>query len=119
MSKILDGLNFTVPPSRDEIVALAHYHREKLNEAITHQETRMGDFCLAQRQRVCDFTRELNADQRAEFYQIYNHELVRIANKDRAHLEPTEAGVSIFAIVIVLAVIALILFFAFIRGTVV
>lgn len=117
MSKVLDGLNFNMPPTREEIVALAHQHREKLEDAVFHHDIRMGDFCLAQRKRVYDFTRELTPEQRKAFYDTYNDELIRIADEDQLHPAHSEGGVSIFAIVIVLAIIALILYFAFVRGT--
>lgn len=116
MTKVLDGLNFNMPPTRDEIIALAHQHREKLEDAVFHHDIRMGDFCLAQRKRVYDFTRELSPEERKAFYDIYNSELIRISDEDQLHPAHAEGGVSIFAIVVVLAIIALILYFAFVRG---
>lgn len=34
MTKTLDGLTFDMPPSADQIIALAHLHRQRLDEAI-------------------------------------------------------------------------------------
>lgn len=115
MTKILDGLNFDMPPTAEQVVALAHLHRQKLDEAIFHQEIHMGEFGLAQRKRVYDFTRELDVAQREEFYDLYNSELLRIADDDDLHPAHAEGGLSIFAVVIVLAIIALILYFAVIQ----
>ena len=117
MGRVLDGLNFNMPPTREEIVALAHQHREKLEDAVFHHDIRMGDFCLAQRKRVYDFTRELTPEQCKEFYDTYNKELMRIADEDQLHPVHVEGGVSIFSVVIVLAIIALILYYVFVRGT--
>lgn len=113
--KTLDGLNFDMPPTAEQIIALAHLHRQKLDEAIFHQEIHMGEFGLAQRKRVYDFTRELDIAQREEFYDLYNGELLRIADDDDLHPAHAEGGLSIFAVVIVLAIIALILYFAVIQ----
>jgi hypothetical protein len=38
MSRILDGLSFDMPPSAEQVIALAHLHRMKLDEAIFHNE---------------------------------------------------------------------------------
>ena len=113
--KTFDGLNFDMPPTAEQIIALAHLHRQKLDEAIFHQEIHMGEFGLAQRKRVYDFTRELDVAQREEFYDLYNGELLRIADDDDLHPAHAEGGLSIFAVVIVLAIIALILYFAVIQ----
>jgi hypothetical protein len=115
MMKTFDGLNFDMPPTAEQIIALAHLHRQKLDEAIFHQEIHMGEFGLAQRKRVYDFTRELDVAQREEFYDLYNGELLRIADDDDLHPAHAEGGLSIFAVVIVLAIIALILYFAVIQ----
>ncbi|CAM4300992.1 hypothetical protein [Acinetobacter pragensis] len=115
MSRILDGLTFDMPPTAEQVVALAHLHRQKLDEAIFHQEIHLGHFGLAQRKRVYDFTRELDPAQREDFYDMYNGELLRIADDDDLHPAQAEGGVSIFAVVIVMAIIALILYFAVIQ----
>ena len=118
MTRVLDGLNFSMPPTHEEIMVLAHQHREALEQAIFHHDIHMGDFCLAQRKRVYDFTRELDKQQRLDFYNTYNGELERIADEDQLHPAHAEKGVSIFAIILALGIIALILFFAFIRSTI-
>ena len=115
MSQIIDGLSFDSPPSENQIIALAHHHRKLLDEAIFHQEIHLGDFGLAQRKRVYDFTRELDVAQREDFYEMYNGELLRIADDDELHPAYAEGGVSIFAVIIVMAIIALILYFAVIQ----
>lgn len=115
MSRILDGLTFDYPPTMSQIVELAHQHRRNLDDAIFHQEIHLGDFGLAQRKRVYDFTRDLDKNQRLEFYNAYNGELLKIADDDDLHPAHAEGGMSIFAVIIVLAIIALILYFAVIR----
>ena len=117
MSRTLDGIQFNTPPAQEEVIALAHQHRKNLEEAIFHHDIRMGDFCLAQRKRVYDFTRELSPEEREAFYKIYDQELIRISDEDQLHPADSEGGVSVFAIAIVLVVIALILYFAFVRST--
>ena len=71
MTKTFDGLTFDLPPTSSQIVELAHQHRKNLDEAIFHEEIHLGDYCLAQRKRVYDFTRQLDPQQREEFYQVY------------------------------------------------
>ncbi len=53
------------------MIALAHLHRTKLDEAIFHNGIHLGEFGLAQRKRVDHFTR-LNSDvpQREAFYRF-------------------------------------------------
>lgn len=116
MTRTLDGLSFDMPPTADQIVALAHLHRQNLDEAIFHQEIHLGDFGLAQRKRVYDFTRELNEAQREKFYEMYNGELLRTADEDDLHPADAEGGVSVFAVFLVLAIIAMILYFAVIQS---
>ena len=116
MTRILDGFTFDMPPAAAEIVALAQYHREKLDDAIFHQEIHLGDYCLAQRKRIFDFTRQFDEGERQRFYQIYVGELKRISDDDELHPADAENGVSIFDIFLVLAIIALILYFAVIRA---
>ena len=118
MRRTLDGLNFDMPPRAEQVIALAHLHRQKLDEAIFHNEIHLGEFGLAQRKRVYDFTRELDEQQREGFYQLYNGELKKIADDDDLHPAHAEGGLSIFAVIIVLAVIAIILYFAVIRAIV-
>ena len=66
MTNTLDGFDFDMPPTVSQIVALAQYHRTLLDEAVFHQEIHLGDFCLAQRKRVYDFTRQLDENQRVD-----------------------------------------------------
>ncbi|MBI1452374.1 MULTISPECIES: hypothetical protein [Acinetobacter] len=116
MSRILDGLSFDMPPSAEQVIALAHLHRMKLDEAIFHNEIHLGEFGLAQRKRVYDFTRELDVPQREAFYQVYNGELLSIADEDDLHPAEAEGGLSVFAMIVVLVIIAAILYFAVIRA---
>lgn len=118
MTKTFDGLTFDLPPTSSQIVELAHQHRKNLDEAIFHEEIHLGDYCLAQRKRVYDFTRQLDPQQREEFYQVYNGELRRIADDDELHSVDSEKGLSAFAIMLVLWIIALVLYFAVIRNIV-
>lgn len=110
--KTLEGCDFDVPPSDSQIVALAQYHRKQLDEAIFHQEIHLGNYCLAQRKRVKDLVQDLPAEQRRHFYQVYDGELRRIADDEDLHPADAESGVSVFAIFIVLVIIAAILYFA-------
>lgn len=117
-TRTLDGFNMDLPPSHEQIIALARQHRLNLEEAIFHHEIHLGDFCLAQRKRVYDFTRELSPEQRLAFYNTYNGELERIADEDQLHPADAEGGVSVFAIALVLVIIALILYFGVVRNMV-
>jgi len=119
MIKTLDGFTFDLPPTTDQIIELAHQHRKNLDEAIFHQEIHLGNYCLAQRKRVYDFTRQLDIQQREDFYSIYNGELLRIADDDELHPVHAERGVGAFAILVVLVIIALVLYFAVIRNVIV
>lgn len=115
MIRTLDGIQFDTPPTAGQIVALAQDHRKKIHNAIYEKEIHLGNFTLAQRIDVYQFTRELNVEQRAQFYKIYNDELARSAEEEPLHLEQVEASVSIFAIAIVFAVIILVLWFAVVK----
>ncbi len=116
MITTIDGFNFDIPPTESEIIALAQYHRKQLDEAIYHQEIHLGDYCIAQRKRVHDFTSQLDPQLKALFYRIYDGELKRLADEDELHPADAESGLSLFAIGIVLVVIAFILYFAFVRA---
>ena len=118
MTNTIDGFIFDVPAAESQIVEVAQYHRKQLDEAIYHQEIHLGDYCLAQRKRVYDYTRNLNPVQKAGFYRIYDGELRRLADDDDLHPAHAEGGVSIFAVSIALAIIAIILYFAFLRATI-
>lgn len=118
MSNTIDGFNFDLPPVESQVVALAQHHRKLLDEAIFHQEIHLGDYCLAQRKRVYDFTRNLEAEQKAKFYDYYDGELKRIADDDELHPAHAEAGMSFFAILLALGIIAAILYFSFVQPTV-
>ena len=115
MSDVIDGLSFDSPPAENQIIALAHHHRKLLDEAIFHHEIRLGDYCLAQRKRVYDYAVNLTTEQRDRFYRIYNGELLRIADEDDLHPADAEGGVGLFAVFIVLIIIAFILYFAFVQ----
>ncbi|MBF4520990.1 hypothetical protein IS511_07340 [Acinetobacter towneri] len=118
MTNTIDGFAFDVPPLATQIVDLAHHHRKKLDEAIFRRDVHLGEYCLAQRKRVADFAKTLDREDRVAFYRAYDGELLRIADEDELHPAEAEAGLSIFAIFLVLAIIALVLYFAVIRGTI-
>ncbi|WP_445116018.1 hypothetical protein [Acinetobacter sp. WZC-1] len=118
MTDTIDGFNFDIPPVEAQIITLAQYHRKQLDQAVFHQEVHLGDFCLAQRKRVFDFTRTLPLEQKQAFYRIYDGELKRIADDDDLHPMHAESGVSIFAVFLSLMIIAAILYFAVIRAIV-
>ncbi|AUC07728.1 hypothetical protein BVG18_12905 [Acinetobacter lwoffii] len=110
MTRTLDGVKFDMPPTAGQVMELAHLHRKKLDDAICSKSTHLGDYGLAQRKEVYDFTRALDVNQREQFYKLYNGELVRIADEDRLHPPEAEAGLSKFAIALVLLVVALVLY---------
>lgn len=118
MTNVIDGFTFDVPPAESQIVELAQYHRKLLDEAIYHQEIHLGDYCLAQRKRVYDYTKDLNPTQKAGFYRIYDGELRRLADDDDLHPAHAEGGVGVFAVSIVLIIIAVILYFAFLKAVI-
>lgn len=118
MTRSVDGCAFDVPPLTSQIIELAHHHRKKLDEAIFRRDVHLGEYCLVQRKRVADFAKTLERSDRIEFYRNYDGELLRIADEDELHPAEAEGGVSVFAIFLVLAVIALVLYFAVIRGTI-
>lgn len=115
---LVDGFNLDVPPNQNQIVALAQYHRKQLDEALFHQEIHMGNFVLAQRKRVHDFTQALSPAEKQDFYRFYDGELKRIATDDPEHPPHSEGGLSVFAILLSLGFIAAILYFAVIRNMV-
>ena len=59
--------------------------------------------------------KQLGLEQRAEFYKIYNRELRRLAVEDPLHPPHAEEGVNVFLLVVILVIIAVILYFAFVR----
>ena len=109
-TRTLDGVKFDMPPTAGQIMELADLHRKKLDAAIFSKYTHLGEYGLAQHKEVYDFTRELDENQREQFYKLYNGELVRIADEDRLHPPEAEAGLSKFAILLVLAVVAAVLY---------
>ncbi|APX62969.1 MULTISPECIES: hypothetical protein [Acinetobacter] len=106
MSRTLDGIDFDIPPTAGQVMALAQLHRKKLDAAIFHKEIHLGEYSLAQRKAVYDFTRQLDENQREQFYKLYNSELVRLADPDRLHPASAESGLSKFAIFLILAITA-------------
>ena len=116
MTRTLDGFALDIPPVNSQIIALAQMHRKQLDEAIYHQEIHLGDFNLAQRKRVSDYTQELDPKQRAEFYKVYNSELKRLSVDESPHLDHSETTVNVYVIWAVLLVIAIVLYFVFARN---
>lgn len=115
MTNIIDGFNFDLPLSESQIIALAQFHRKQLDEATFHQEIHLGNFSIAQRNRVSEYTRTLTLPQKKQFYEIYDGELRRLADDDDLHPANAESGVSIFAVILSLIVIAMILYFTVVR----
>lgn len=115
MTIMIDGFAFDVPPDASQVVALAQFHRQQLDEAVFHNEIHLGNYCLAQRKRVYDFTSSLAPEQREAFYQTYDGELRRIADDEDLHPADAEGGVSAFAVVIVLLIIAVVLYSAVLK----
>ena len=118
MTNTIDGFTFGNPPDPSDIIALAHHHRNLLDEAIFHQEINLGNYCLAQRKRVYDYTRNLDPQTKAEFYKVYDGELKRIASDDELHPPGAEGGLSVFTIFLALAFIAAILYFGVVQNVV-
>lgn len=115
MTNIIDGFSFDLPLVESQIVALAQFHRKQLDDAVFHQEIHLGNLCIAQRKSVFDYTRTLTIPQKNQFYEIYDGELKRLADDDDLHPANAESGVSIFAVILSLIVIAMILYFTVIR----
>lgn len=118
MINTIDGFNFDLPLSTSQIIALAQFHRKQLDEAILHNEIHLGNFCLGQRKRVQDFTKQLAPEQKNEFYHTYNAELERIADDDALHPPHAEAGVSAFVLFLTLGLIGFVLYFLVVRPTI-
>ena len=63
-----------------------------------------------------DFAGHLEPAQKNWFYQVYDGELRKIADEDELHPADAEEGLSIFAMFLVLVIIAAILYFSVIRS---
>ncbi|WP_343596750.1 hypothetical protein [Acinetobacter sp.] len=115
MITLIDGFEFATPLNPEDVKALAKFHRKQLGDAIYHEDQHIGNIGIEHRIKIAQFTRGLDADQRAEFYRIYNKELHRLAIDDPIHPLHAEHGVNIFLLVVTLVIIAIILYFAFVR----
>jgi len=111
MTNTIDSFSFDLPLAESQIIALAQFHRKQLDDAIFHEEIHLGNFCIAQRKRVADYTRTLDETQKQAFYHIYDGELRRLADDEDLHPSDAESGVSIFAVILTLVIIAMILYF--------
>ncbi|EPF72004.1 hypothetical protein [Acinetobacter rudis] len=111
MTNSIDGFSFDQPLRETQIIALAQYHRKQLHDAVFHQEVHLGNFCIAQRNRVYDYTQHLDPMQKKDFYRIYDGELKRL-DTDDLHPVAEESALSIFTVVLVLVLIAAMLYFA-------
>lgn len=115
MTKLIDGFGLDIPPTSSQIVTLAQLHRKQLDEVIYNDDLRLGDFCLAQKSRIASFTKELDVQDRSEFYRIYNDELVRLSHDENAYpheheeINPNKIKISIA----IISMVALILGFTF------
>jgi len=101
MTNNIDGFSFDLPLKETQIIALAQYHRKQLHDALYHQEVHLGNFCIAQRNRVWDYTQHLDSMQKKDFYRIYDGELNRLGD-DELHPEIHENAMSIVTVVFVL-----------------
>lgn len=115
MINTIDGFSFDQPLIESQIVALAQFHRKQLDDAVFHQEIHLGDFCIAQRKRVFDYTKTLDVMQKNKFYAVYDGELRRLADDDDLHPAHAESGLSIFAVILTLIIITIILYFSVAR----
>lgn len=115
MTNSIDGFNFDLPLNETQIIALAQFHRKQLDEAVFHQEIHLGNFCIAQRNRISEYTQYLEPMQKRDFYRIYDGELSRLADDDDLHPVSAESGLSVFAVVLTLMLIAAMLYFAVIH----
>lgn len=115
MIHTIDGFNFDLPLKETQIIALAQFHRQQLDEAVSHQEIHLGNFCIAQRKRISEYTQYLDPMQKLEFYRIYDGELRRLADDDDLHPVSAESGLSVFAVILTLMLIAAILYFAMVN----
>ncbi|WP_111892647.1 hypothetical protein [Acinetobacter sp. MB5] len=112
---IIDGLEFDIPLDHAQIKALARLHRQQLGDAIYHEDQHIGELGISHRAKIAGFTRQLQPEERLAFYKIYNHELRRLAIDDPLHPPHAEEGVNIFLLVVIMAIAAVILYFAFVR----
>ena len=112
---IIDGLEFDVPVDHAQIKALARFHRQQLGEAIYHEDQHIGELGISHRVKIANFTHQLSPEDRLMFYKVYNHELRRLAVDDPLHPPHAEEGVNIFLLIVIMAIIAVILYFAFVR----
>lgn len=109
MINTIDGFSFDQPLAESQIIALAQFHRKQMVEAEKHQEIRLGDYCIAQRSRVGEYTRTLDVTQRNYFYSIYDAELQRLGDSEDLHEGHPSGQARVGAVVIGLIVLAVVL----------
>ena len=115
MTKIIDGFELDVPLIETQVIALAQYHHKQIDEAIFHQEVHLGEYGLKKQFQVEDSVRDLSDEDRKKFYQIYNKELSRLAVGDDHHaFDEPETG-NLGLIITVLAILAIVIYFLFVR----
>ncbi|MEB3766330.1 hypothetical protein [Acinetobacter sp. MD2] len=115
MMTIIDGLEFSHPLSSETIRALAALHRQQLGEAIYHEDQHIGNLGLLHRAKIAAFTHNLTLSEQHYFYDVYNQALYESAIDDPIHPPHAEQRVNVFLFVVVLAMIAAMLYFAFVH----
>ena len=112
----VDGIKFDEQPSESQIKALAERHHAQLKEASQRLE-RLGERGILQRKHLHDAIAHLDKSAQQRLEHMYNRELRLLQEEDHHHQAHAEAGVSVFAIFIVLFIIAAILIFSVVRLT--
>lgn len=112
MTNNIDGFSFDLPLQETQIIALAQYHRKQLHDALFHQKVHLGNFCIAQRNRVSEYTQDLDPMQKIDFYRIYDGALRRLGEEDLdLHPVTEDHPQRILAVLVLLVLIAALLFF--------
>lgn len=112
----MDGIQFDATPSEEQIKALASRHHAQLKDASNRLE-HLGEHGILQRKHLHDVLSPLTAQDRQRLENVYNRQLRFLQEEDHHHQAHSEEGVSVFAIFIVLAIIAAILIFSVMQMT--
>ncbi|WOE31938.1 MULTISPECIES: hypothetical protein [unclassified Acinetobacter] len=113
MTKTIDGFVLDVPPVASQVIALAQYHHQQLDKAILHQDIHLGEYGLKQQFQLDTFVDELSDADREKFNKIYTEELYRLAEQDHQHAHHEAEKANLALIFVILAIIAVILYFTF------
>lgn len=110
MNYMIDGIVLDEHASPKSIKALARMHHKLLSDAVFHNEVHLGEYSLSLRDHLRAYTRNLPFQEQAEFYQYYEGELKRMADKVKHHADDA-TGLSMFVVFLTLLLIATVLYF--------